>query len=155
MTEMTFEDQHQVAEGIRRARQIMDDRLRALTLAHRFWAMTQFALREEKMAYAVELDAFGIFSLSQLGKIVRCHKATLAKVLGAKQRPGGRFEPNSLNALALLRKKVLQGETLSQSLIEDLAENGTSVSCACRLIGVNSQHRYFLIRSTHPKEDAA
>lgn len=133
---ITHEDAIQVDESIRRARQIMDDRLRGLTLASRFWKISLVAIREERISLAVELDHYGLFSLSQLGKITRTHKATLAKALGAKKRPGGRFEPEALGALVSLRKKAIADEPLSLELIEDLVKTGNSVGCICNLVGV-------------------
>jgi hypothetical protein len=148
VSELTFEDAHQVDESIRRARQILDARLRGLTLASRFWKMTLVSTKQERIAFAHELDQYGLFSLTQLAKITRTHKQTLAKVLGAKKRGGGRFEPEALTALVMLRKQVIARETLSKSMLEKLAHEGTSVSCACRLIGVTATQWYARINHT-------
>lgn len=143
MTEqLTHEDAWQVEDGIRRARQITDERLRGLSVAARVWKMAMFADKEERIAYAKELDGYGLFSLTQLSKVTRVHKQLLAKALGSRKRGGGRFEPEALTALCTLRKKHLAGEQLSLALLQELDANGTSISCACRLVGLTSSQFY-------------
>ena len=149
MTEqLTHEDAWQVEDGIRRARQITDERLRGLSIAARVWKMAMFADKEERIAYAKELDGYGLFSLTQLSKITRVHKQLLAKALGSKKRGGGRFEPESLSALCTLRKKHLAGELLSLALLQELDANGTSIGCACRLVGVTGSQYYGRVNRT-------
>lgn len=153
MSETTFEEAYQVDESIRRARLILDERLRALTLASRFWKMSVVASREERLALAVELDAYGLFSLTALGKITRTHKGTLAKALPRRKRPGGRLEPEALTSLAALRKRAITGEPLSPSLMEELDATGTSISNVCRLVGVSAQSWYAKVNLS--KKEAA
>lgn len=131
-------EQHafQFTASIEEARKIEDKYLRHLVLADKFWKVSALAEKSHKLELAAELDSYGFMSLNQIGKVVRLAPGTLARALPKKVRRGGRFQPESLRALTVLRRQRLAGAPLSASAKELAIEAGTSASAASRLIGV-------------------
>lgn len=133
---MSIEHAYQITASIEEARKIEDKYLRHLVLADKFWKVSALAEKTHKLELAAELDSYGLMSLNQIGKVVRLAPGTLARVLPRKARKGGRFQPESLRALATLRRQRLSGAPLSASVKETAIEAGTSASASSRLIGV-------------------
>ncbi|GAC1606403.1 MAG: hypothetical protein NVS3B6_19490 [Pseudarthrobacter sp.] len=139
---MTIENAYQYALSIEEARRIEDKHLRHLILADTFWKASAFAEKSHKRELAADLDSYGFMSLNQIGKVVRLAPGTLARHLPKKPRKGGRFQPESLRALTVLRRQRLSGAPLSASTKETAIEAGTSASAAARLIDVCDYHLY-------------
>lgn len=139
---MSIEHAYQFSVAIEEARKIEDKHLRHLVLADKFWKVSALAEKSHKLELAAELDSYGLMSLNQIGKVVRLAPGTLARVLPKKPRKGGRFQPESLRALTLLRRQRLSGAPLSASVKETAIEAGTSASAAARLIDVCDYHLY-------------
>lgn len=113
-----------------------DQKLEALTQAEFYWRKAFYADNLTKLAYAQDLDKYQLFSASQLAKIVRTHTPTLLRegILGSQR--GGRFEPETLSTLILLRKLRSEGKNIPVNLIETALHGGTSWSCASYLTGI-------------------
>jgi hypothetical protein len=122
-------------------RAIHDKRLRGLTLAARYWQMCLVADRKFKLDCAKELHGYEIFSLTQLSKIVRLNVGTIAREM-QKNAPGGLLNPESLSALAHLRRRYLMSNDLYLPMVTQAIAEGTNLSTVCRLVGVNNGQYY-------------
>lgn len=116
-----------------------------LERAHRIWTMSIVAGHKEKLAFAEELNAHGMFSIRQLAKIVRLSHGALSQHI-TKQSRGGRFNPESLTALVILRKLVLNGEKLPINMVSAVVKGGTSVSTLAYLVGANHTTLYVRLK---------
>lgn len=114
----------------------MEDRLLSgLKLAEVYWKKAPFAKREEKVAMAEALNYYEMFSLTQLAKIVDLNPRDLS----GKLKPsagGGRFDPQTLGTLVMLREHRLKGSKPSTGLVALTREAGNSLSCTCALTGI-------------------
>lgn len=113
-----------------------DQKLEALTQAEFYWRKAFYADNLTKLAYAQDLDKYKAFSLSQLAKIVRTHTSSLSREGVSGGDRGGRFEPESLSTLIILRKLRVEGQNIPVNLIETALAGGTSWSCASFLTGI-------------------
>lgn len=118
-----------------------DKLLRGLERAKEVWHLSAVADRKERMVMAHELHAFEMFSLNQLAKICRLSVPTVCRKL-TKNATGGRFQPEVLSALVYIRKVVILGERLPNSIVRTAANSGTSVSTIARLTGASETTLY-------------
>lgn len=125
----------------------IDNRLRVLEKAAKFWKLSVYGDTKEKLAYAQELHAERMFSLNQLAKIVRLSVPTVARVL-KKNSPGGRFAPESLSSLTYMRKVVIAGEKIPMNLVRSVVAGGTSISEISRLTGAAETQMYVQYKAT-------
>lgn len=122
-----------------------DRRLEALELAQRTWAKTYREddyTKLQKIELAKELHEYALFSLNQLGKIVRLPAVTLTRAGLQSNASGGRFDPQTLTTLIAMRKTKMLGERCPARLIEVCVEGGTSWSCAATLTGIAYSNYY-------------
>lgn len=119
-----------------------DQKLEALMQAEFYWRKAFYADNLTKLAYAQDLDKYSIFSASQLAKIVRTHTPALLREGITGSNRGGRFEPETLSTLIMLRKLRIKGDTIPTNLIEVALEGGTSWSCASYLTGIAYSNYY-------------
>jgi hypothetical protein len=125
----------------------IDKRLRALEKAAKFWKLSYYGNRRERLDYARELYEEKMFSLNQLAKICRLSVPTVARAL-TKNSPGGRFSPESLSSLTYIRKVVIAGEKIPMNLVRTIVEGGTSISEIARLTGAPETQMYVHHRAT-------
>lgn len=126
---------------------LKDDRLRALEKAAKTWKLSYYGNRKERLAYARELHAERLFSLTQLAKICRLSVPTVARAM-KKNAPGGRFSPEALSSLTYIRKVVIAGEKTPMNLVRSLTEGGTSISTIARLTGAPETQMYVHYKAT-------
>lgn len=119
-----------------------DVKLEALELAEYYWRKSFYEGKLTKLAYAEDLHRYGIFSLSQIAKIVRTHTSELGRHGLTKNGKGGRFEPESLAGLIQLRKQKLKDDVVHTHLIKGCVEAGTSWSCVSHLTGISYSSFY-------------
>jgi hypothetical protein len=119
----------------------IDEKLHALSEAHRIWKLCLVANRVEKLEFARSLHALRAFSLTQLAKICRLSVATVARKMESNAT-GGRLTPECLTLLIQLRKLVTSQEQISRYLVEQLVYGGTSLSCAANLTGASYSALY-------------
>lgn len=112
-----------------------DTILDGLKLAEAKWKSAIGADKLLKLHYAKEIHEYGLFSLNQLAKIVRLSPREVSAKLKANSG-GGRFEPETLSTLIILRQTYLRNDPVRPSLIEVALEGGTSYSCLVRLTGI-------------------
>ena len=137
--------------SVEQAREIFDKRLRALTLAAKFWRLCgQTGDRKVKLEMARELHSYEMFSLNQLAKITRLSVGVVAREM-RPNGPGGKLNPETLTALCQLRKRVIAGSGIYPPLIRHIQQNGTTISAACRLAGINNSSYYAALK----REEAA
>lgn len=132
----------------------MEDRkLAGLKLANHYWQKSYSDLvgSMQKLEMAKELHEYGMFSLSQIAKIVRLQVVALTREGMTRNATGGRFEPETLTTLIAMRQSRLLGERVPVRLIEICTKGGTSWSCAATLTGVSYSNYYKNV----PKEMAA
>ena len=127
---------------IEEARKIEDRHLRFLTLADKIWKSSDFMERRHKYEFAEELDSFDLMSLQQLAKVTRTTVPSLVNRLPKRPRRGGRFAPETLRSLVVLRRQYVAGQTLSPSVVESVMQEGTSGTAAARLIGSSTWSFY-------------
>jgi hypothetical protein len=119
-----------------------DKILEALQVAEKTWKVAQRFSNKEKMAAAAELHIYGVFSHSQLAKICRTNVPMLSRRMQPNGTRGGRFEPEALSLLILLRSAVLQGVDPSMYHIEMAVEAGCSLGCVASFTGLSSGSLY-------------
>lgn len=113
-----------------------DKKLEALEQASFYWQKAFYADNLTKLAYAADLHKYEIFSLNQIAKICRVRPVELSRYHLKPNAKGGRFEPETLTALAAMRRSHLKGDKVSPKLIEICVNGGTSFSCATALTGI-------------------
>lgn len=114
----------------------MEDRLLAgLKLAESYWKKSEMADKPIKIHFAKLLNEYEMFSLHQLGKIVRLSPRELSGKLAPKNG-GGRFEAETLGALVRIRELRLRGASITPTLLRMVTEGGTSFSCLTSLTGI-------------------
>lgn len=113
-----------------------DKKLDCLKMADLYWRKAFYAHRDIKIAYAKDLHEYGLFSLSQLAKIVRLRTVDLTRAGLKANAKGGRFEPETLTALISMRQSRLLEEKIPTRLVEIVVNGGTSWSCAAALTGL-------------------
>jgi hypothetical protein len=121
-----------------------DHILNGLLKAESYWKKAAIADKITKIDMAKELNNLKMFSLNQLAKIVRIPARELSSRMSPKSG-GGRFEPETLSALAVVRRKKLAGEAIPQALLQLIVESDTSYSCACELTGIPYSTYYKLV----------
>lgn len=121
-----------------------DHILSGLLKAEAYWKKASMADKLTKIDMAKELNDLKMFSLNQLAKIVRIPARELSSRMKA-QSGGGRFEPETLSALAIVRRKKLAGESIPQALLQLIVEGDTSLSCACELTKIAYSTHYHLV----------
>lgn len=113
---------------------IEDTVLDGLEYANRAWQLSLQASRNEKMSLAEKLHGYEMFSLNQMSKIVRLSPVTLSRVM----RPnagGGRFQPEALSTLMVLRRMYLLRDQPPLRLVMVALNTGTSLNCIAKLTG--------------------
>jgi hypothetical protein len=130
-----------------------DRLLRGLERAKDIWHLSAVADRKERMVLAHELHAFEMFSLNQLAKICRLSVPTVCRKL-TKNATGGRFQPEVLSSLVFIRKTVILGERLPNSIVRTAASSGTSVSTIARLTGASETTLYIKAGNTNTRSAA-
>lgn len=120
---------------------VHDRLLRGLERAKDIWHLSAVADRKERMVMAHELHALELFSGNQLAKIVRLSVPTVCRKL-TKNATGGRFQPEVLSSLVYIRKVVILGERLPNSIVRTAVGSGTSVSTIARLTGASETTLY-------------
>lgn len=137
-----FPEEPSILEVFGPATNVKQDRLlRGLERAKDIWHLTAVADRKERMVLAHELHAFEMFSLNQIAKICRVSVPTVCRKL-TKNATGGRFQPEVLSSLVYIRKVVILGERLPNSIIRTAVSSGTSVSTIARLTGASETTLY-------------
>jgi len=115
---------------------VEDRQLAGLKLAQQYWLDSRNADRKLKLQFARELHGFGLFSLNQLAKIVRTNVKVIAGEL-EKNAKGGRFTPETLSSLVIMRQTILQNKRVSPMLLRLALGAGTSFSCIVSLTGIS------------------
>lgn len=119
-----------------------DKLLEALERAEKVWKAAQVLNNKEKFIEAEALHAYGIFSFNQLAKICRTNVPYLTRRLPKQHTVGGRFEPEALSVLIILRRAVLTGEYVGDSLFKIAERAGCSINCIRTLTGAPSYRLY-------------
>lgn len=114
----------------------MEDRLLSgLKMAEMYWKKAELADKPVKIEFAKLLNDYEMFSLHQLGKIVRLNPRELSGKVEPKNG-GGRFEAECLGALIKMRELRLRNQPITPTLIEMVVQGGCSFSCAVNLTGI-------------------
>ena len=114
-----------------------DKTLTALTEADHFWRDAAYVDKARSLTMGRVLNEYGIFSLSQIAKIIRMNSRYVYEELERNNtKPGGRFEPQTLTTLVRIRQALVLEERVPLALIRLAIEGGTSYSCLCRLTGL-------------------
>lgn len=122
----------------------LDKKLRALEEAKRIWRLSLKADRHERIELARDLHAHESFSLNQLAAICRTNVPAISR----NMRPnsgGGKFSPETLDSLILLRKTVLTHEPISKYLVRITVEGGTSANTIAKLTGASDSVLYKML----------
>lgn len=127
-------------------RLLEDSRFRAMWEADRVWKSSFMLNSTERILYLRDLHRHEMFSLSQLAKICRVSSSTVSRKF-PKNAPGGRFDPQTLKPLMMLRRAVLSGEQLQRYLISQVVDSGTSVGTIARLTGASATNLYKILSS--------
>lgn len=128
-------------------RLLLDSRYYALFEANRVWKAAFMATPAERLDMAREVHRLRAFSLNQVAKICRLSPSTVARKLRANA-PGGRFEPESLTTLMVIRKLVTDQEKIDNHLIHMVVETGTSINTIHRLTGAHAGTMYEQVKPT-------
>ena len=132
----------------------MEDRqLAGLKLAQQYWMDSRNADRKLKVKMARDLHGFGLFSLNQLAKIVRTNVKVIAGEL-EKNAKGGRFTPETISSLIIMRQTLLQNKRVSPMLLRLALQAGTSFSCIVSLTGISYGAYYRDIPREFRREDS-
>ena len=134
----------------------MEDRqLAGLRLAKQYWMDSRNADRELKLEMARELHTFELFSLNQIAKILRINVKYIAAEL-RKNAVGGKFEPEALSSLIIMRQMQLNNQRIQPSLLRLVLDTGTTFSCTVALTGISYGSYYRDIPKAHRRvEDNA
>lgn len=114
---------------------LKDPKYAALYEARRLWRITHIANHQERLRYAAELWEHRSYSLRQISKVCRISSATLARNNLRANAGGGRFEPESLTTLMIIRKLVLTKQKVPTYMIQQAVESGTSINAVAKLTG--------------------
>lgn len=126
-----------------------DSMYHALSEANKTWKVAYLSTTKERMDYMRQLHRHGAFSLNQLAKICRLSKATASRML-VKNSGGGRFEPEALTTLMVIRKLILTNQPVQGNLVRQAVDAGMSVSAIARLTGIGYATLYRRI-NTQPE----
>lgn len=118
------------------SRLMKDPKFLALHEANKVWRDTFMLNSKERIAHLPDMHRHELFSLNQLAKICRVSAATASRKLKANSG-GGRFEPEALTSLMIIRRCAISGETVRQYMLEQIVETGTSLGEVARLTGVS------------------
>lgn len=122
-------------------RLLLDARYYALFEANRVWKLTYLATQPEKIELVKDIYKLRTFSLNQIAKICRLSPSTVSRRHPANS-PGGRFEPESLTTLMVIRKLVTDLEPIESHLVQMVVKAGTSVNEVARLTGAPASTMY-------------
>lgn len=128
-----------------------DKLLTALNEADKVWRQAQRYDNKTKFDWAEKLHSYGIFSFNQLAKICRTNVPYLTRRMHSMYAVGGRFEPEALTTLILIRNSVLRGEPVGANLIRIAYNAGCSISCICTLTGLPKSKAYEQAAKVNPK----
>lgn len=121
---------------------MQDKLIDTLIRAEDIWRKAQLFSNKDKLRSAEELHAAGVFSFNQLAKICRTNVPYLTRRMHTMHAKGGRFEPEALGVLIEIRRAVLRGETVSDTLIRIATNAGCSISCIGTLTGLPTSKLY-------------
>lgn len=124
----------------------LDKKLRVLEEAKRVWTLSLRASSAERIELARDLHAYEAFSLNQLAKICRTNVPAISR----RMRPnsgGGKFSPETLDSLILLRKTVLTNQPVSKYLVRITVEAGTSANTIATLTGASTSVLYKMLNA--------
>lgn len=124
----------------------METRTRMLNRAAEIWQRTLNSTADQRLELAHELADMEIFSHRQIAKIARMSTTTLGRKVENRGSGGGRFEPSTLSALAVIREMVIDNKPLPMALIQATVKDGTSLSNLCRLTGAPRASLYNRIK---------
>lgn len=119
----------------------LDRTQRGLEKALELWKLSANADRIQRVEMAMELYEFEQFSLNQLAKITRLSVPTISRLVRPNSG-GGKFSPESLAYLILIRKTVLTGEPIPKYILNSTVAAGTSISSIATLTGASSSSLY-------------
>lgn len=111
---------------------------------------------QQRFDAAASLAQWGVFSLRQVGAIVRLSHTTVAKVARAKQdKTGGKFSPECLPLLFELQRAHARGEGIAAADVAAMVDagSGTSFGFAARLAGISEtqlRRRYTQAKEASP-----
>ena len=132
----------------------MEDRqLAGLRLAKQYWMDARIAPKDIKLEFAKELHTFNLFSLNQIAKIVRINVKYVAAIL-KKNAVGGKFEPEALSSLIIMRQMQLSGQRIQPSLLRLVLDTGTTFSCTVALTGISYGSYYRDVPKAHRRAEA-
>lgn len=117
-----------------------------LNRAAEIWQRTLNSTADQRLELAHELADMEIFSHRQIAKIARMSTTTLGRKVENRGSGGGRFEPSTLSALAVIREMVIDNKPLPMALIQATVKDGTSLSNLCRLTGAPRASLYNRIK---------
>lgn len=110
--------------------------LKALRDAEKTWKLSMIASHTVRIDLARDLYKHQMFSLNQLAKICRTSVPTLSRRLRANAG-GGRFEPEALAHLIVIRTRVIEGREVTPGLIRSAEEAGVSINTIATLTGAS------------------
>jgi len=85
---------------------------------------------------AVSLGELGIFSNHNIAKITKLNPATVAGLTQKTDKTGGRFTPESMEAIATLGLRWKQQGLVSHSAVASIVDAGTSPNMIALLTGI-------------------
>jgi len=130
-----------------------DKRLEALELAEELWQESYYADKQQKLGYAAQLHRFGVFSLPQIAKVVRLNPRYIYDELSPNAEKGGRFEPETLNAMVRIRRCIILGQKVPEALVRTGIGAGTSYTCLVALTGLPYATYYEVSREVKARLD--
>lgn len=119
--------------------------IEAMEFAQDAWRDSAFLGTSQKLALGAQLNRYRVFSTMQIAKLVRISHPSAFKYRYGKDIPGGRFEPEALSSLTILRKQYKVGpEQVSKPLVRLCLDSGCSYGVIRHLTGipVHTLHRY-------------
>lgn len=130
----------------------MDKVLGALELAEDLWGKAVLANKEEKMGFAAQLHREAHFSLPQIAKIVRLPARYIYEEFRPNGGKGGRFDPESLSTLVVIRRNHVKGLPIADALIRGGILSGTSYTCLTALTRIPYSKYYEVARQVAAPE---
>ena len=129
----------------------MDKMLMALEEADDIWRKAQRYDNKTKFDAAQKLHTYGLFSFNQLAKICRTNVPYLTRRMHSMYAVGGRFEPEALSVLIMIRTAVLRGDDIGDNLIRIATNAGCSISCISTLTGLPRSYTYKRVASRNTR----
>ena len=119
--------------------------IEAMEFAQEAWRDSAFLSTTQKIALGAQLNRYRVFSTMQIAKLVRISHPSALKYGYGRNIPGGRFEPQALSSLTILRKQYKVGpQEVSKPLVRLCFDSGCSYGVIRRLTGIpiTTLHRY-------------